>query len=473
MTSVRRAAGRRSTDAKALAVTLAAGLVLTACGSAGSGTMESSTASAATASTTQSGPGGAPPGAPPGSGGSSAQYTPTGTYSQTSGTVTKSGTFTSSTKDRSGVLVSGGSLALTNATVTTSGKSSSSDESSFYGLDAGVLARNGGVITMTGGTVTTTGDGANGVFAYGTSKVTLTGTVINATGQYAHGIMTSGGGTITANDLAVSTTGGSSAPVATDRGGGTITVNGGSYRSSGNNSPAIYSTGAITANGGTFVSTGSEVVVVEGANAVTLNKSALTASKAGKWGVMIYQSMSGDAQGSKGVYSQTGGSLTETASDSPLFYVTNTDAVITLSGVEISNAGGVLVKAAAGQWGTSGSNGGNATLTATGQSLSGSIVADKVSTVTLTLKRGSALTGAIDTANTAKSVAVTLDATSAWKVTANSNVTSLTGAMISGSTITNIAGNGHTITYDASSSANSYLGGKTYTLAGGGTLTPA
>jgi len=58
-------------------------------------------------------------------------------------------------------------------------------------------------------------------------------------------------------------------------------------------------------------------------------------------------------------------------------------------------------------------------------------------------------------------------------VTANSHLTALTGAVISGSTITNVKGNGHTVTYNAGASANSYLGGKTYTLAGGGTLSPA
>jgi hypothetical protein len=122
-----------------------------------------------------------------------------------------------------------------------------------------------------------------------TSKIAPTGTTIKATGRYAHGIMTSGGGTIVASDLTVSTTGGSSAPpVATDRGGGTISVTGGSYTSSGNNSPGIYSTGNITADNAKFLATGSEVVVIEGANSVTLNNSTLTAQKAGKWGVVIY-----------------------------------------------------------------------------------------------------------------------------------------------------------------------------------------
>jgi hypothetical protein len=74
--------------------------------------------------------------------------------------------------------------------------------------------------------------------------------------------------------------------------------------------------------------------------------------------------------------------------------------------------------------------------------------------------------------------ALTPDATSTWTVTADSTLTSLSGARISGptsagSTITNFVGNGHTVTYDATLAANGALGGGTYSLAGGGTLTPA
>jgi hypothetical protein len=58
-------------------------------------------------------------------------------------------------------------------------------------------------------------------------------------------------------------------------------------------------------------------------------------------------------------------------------------------------------------------------------------------------------------------------------VTADSHLSALTGATISGSGVRNVKGNGHTITYDASDSANSYLNGKTYSLSGGGTLEPA
>jgi len=70
--------------------------------------------------------------------------------------------------------------------------------------------------------------------------------------------------------------------------------------------------------------------------------------------------------------------------------------------------------------------------------------------------------------------ALTIDSTSLWNVTANSTVTSLIDKSgISGTSITNIVGNGYTVTYNATLSANSYFGGLTYSLANGGSLIPA
>lgn len=448
----------------------AVGLVLTAWGTANASDTASVTADASeSASADPSMSGGAPPDG--GGGGSSTpQYTPTGVYTLTEGTATKTGTITATETDQSGVYVTGGDLTLDNVEIITSGNSSSGDESSFYGLNAGVLAQ-GGTIAMNSGSVTTSGSGANGVFAYGESVITVDGTSIDATGEYAHGIMASGGGTITATDLTVNTAGGSSAPIATDRGSGTITTYGGTYTSTGTNSPALYSTGVLTSSDGTFVATGSEAAVIEGANSITLNDCSLTSDAAGNRGVMIYQSMSGDAEGTEGTYTQTGGTLNDTATDSPMFYVTNSTGNFFLSGVSVDAASGVLLQAGANRWGTTGSNGGTANLTATDQSLAGDIVADEISVVTITLTSSSTLEGAIDAANTASATTLSLDETSTWTVTGNSYLTTLTGAIIGeDGSITNIVGNGNTVTYDADAEANSYLGGATYTLADGGTL---
>jgi hypothetical protein len=415
--------------------------------------------------------GGSAPSAPPGGGGSSTPVTGTGAYLLSGGETTKSGsTITASSANQSGVLVEkGGRLTLSKVVVSTTGASSSSNDSSFYGLDSGVLALAGSSVRETGGSVTTTGNGANAVFAYGTgASVTISGTKVKATGQYAHGIMVSGGGTITATDLTVSTTGASGASVATDRGGGTIMVNGGTFTTAGMNSPGLYSTGKLVAHDATFTATGAEAAVVEGSNSIVVTDSSLTGTK--NRGVMIYQSFSGDAQGSQGNFTQTGGSLT--ARSGPLFYVTNTSGVINLKGVKLKALSGTLLEASAGDWGTSGSNGGNVTVNASGQALTDSVVVDNISVASLILTDGSTLTGAINTAASAKQVTLSLDSTSKWTVTADSTLTMLhDGAGISGNAITNIVGNGHTVHYD--SSADPSLGGKTYTLVGGGTLTPS
>ncbi len=437
------------------------------------------TSSSTPAETMSSAPSGQPPAAPPGGGtggggaggapggggGGTATVTALGTWTVDSGTQTSSGqTYDATADNTSGILLTGGTTTVTDATVTTSGASTSSDESSFYGLNAGVLVKNA-ALTMTGGTVSTTGDGANGIFAYGTANVTLDGVTVDATGKYAHGIMASGGGTITATNVNASTTSSNGAVIATDRGGGTINVTGGTYTTAGTDSPGLYSTGTINVTGATVTATGAEAAVIEGSNTITVKDT--TISGAAKSGVMLYQSMSGDASGSDSSYTQTGGSLSAAAG--PLFYVTNATGTVHLDGVTTTATSGILLNAAAASWGTSGSNGGNAVLDAKNETLSGDITADAISTVAVTLT-DSTWTGALDNANTAASATLTLAGTSTWSLSADSHVGTLTGAAISGTAVSNIAGNGHTLYYD--SAANPDLGGTTFTLAGGGTLQP-
>ena len=392
-----------------------------------------------------------------------------GTDSQTGKTYSASGT------DQSAIYVeNGGRLTMGNAIVVTTGNSSSNDQSSFVGLNAAVLAAGSGRIDLSDSQVTTSGDGANGVFSTGAnSLLNFSRGKITATGDGAHAAMATQSGTMILTDVDMDTSGASASAVATDRGGGTITVVGGNVHTSGMNSAGIYSTGSITATKTVFVSDGAEAAVIEGANSITLTDASLTSNKAGKWGVMIYQSMSGDAQGSQGTFTMTGGTLAYTAADGPLFYVTNTTAVILLKGVALTDPSGILVKAYAGNWGNTGANGGTVLLIADGQVLSGSLVADAISAITLTLQNSSTLTGAINADRTAKAANLTLDQTSTWVVTANSYLDSLSDVIgISGSTVVNITGNGHTVYYNANLAANSYLGGKTYDLVGGGTLKP-
>jgi hypothetical protein len=405
-----------------------------------------------------------------------------GAYTLNAKTETQSGqTYSASSPDQSSIYVANNaSLTLADPTVSKTGDTSSSDYSSYYGLNAGVLALSGSQVTINGGTVTTRASGANGVFSTGGgTSVTLSNLTIQAEGDGAHAVMATQGGSLTLANVDMNTTAAHSGAIATDRGGGTITVSGGTVTTSGQDSPAIYSTGAISVAGATLSASGAEAAVIEGANSITLTDSSLSSSLAGKWGVMIYQSFSGDAQsfsgdaqGTNGVFTMSGGSLAYSSASGPLFYVTNTTGRITLQGVKVTAASGVLLQAAGNdRWGASGANGGTALLSADAQTLSGNLVADGISSLALTLQNGSTWSGAINTAHTAKSASLALDSASTWNVTADSYLTSLSDdGGISGATITNIAGNGHTVYYDAS--VNSQLGGQTYSLAGGGSLRP-
>jgi hypothetical protein len=399
------------------------------------------------------------------------------TYSQSSGTVTLTGqTYNSTTKDLSAVKVTGGTFNLSNSAVSSSGNTSSTDNSSFYGLNAVILAYTSdgsAIINSSGNTVSSTGTGANGIFAYGKASITTENDKFIHTGGGGHAIMSSGDGTIIVkNDTAV-TSGGSSSTIATDRGGGTITITGGQYVANGSNSAAIYSTGKITCTDAELIANGAEALVIEGSNYITLNNCTVKCTY-NKWGALLYQSMSGDASGVDNYLTMTGGTFSYTGTKGGVFYNTNSTAYITLNGVTITSSCDTLIRCIKGSWGGStASSGGITRFRANGQILSGLIHVDANSTLYDTLYSSSIFTGAINNSNTGKSVSLVMDVSSTWSLTKNSYLTTLVNNTgISGTTVTNITGNGFNVYYSSSASANSYLGGKTYSLVNGGYLLP-
>ena len=377
-------------------------------------------------------------------------------------------------EDQSAVYaINGADVSLENVTIITTGDSTSNDKSSFYGLNAGVLAASGSVVHMSGGSIGTSGRDANGAFASGeNSLVNLSDMTINATGGGAHGVMATLGGEMILTNVNINTSGRSSAPIATDRGSGTIKVFGGTVNTAGEGSPCYYSTGVIDVQDAICLSSGSQSVVIEGSNAVNVVDSQLTSTKEEKNGIMIYQSFSGDAQGSEGVFNMTGGSLSHTATTGPLFFITNATAYITLQNVDMNIVSGELLLASAtDRWGKEGENGGTVYLTSDGQSLTGDIRADAISRVHVTLKNKSTLIGMINDDQQADSVRIMLDELSTWYLTGDSYISCVADEEgIAGDTIKNIIGNGYNVYYDGSSCSD--LGNKTYTLINEGELLP-
>ncbi len=390
-------------------------------------------------------------------------------YRQSGGTATISNqVFTSDVDDTSGVFVTnGGVLTMTNCTIRTTGNTSKGDNSSFYGLNAGVLANKCSKLTMTGCNIYTEGEGGNGVFATDSGTViTLFNDTITCLGNLGHGVDATFEGTLNLTDVIIVTKEAHGAPISTDRGGGTIIVKGGNFSAAGSGSPGIYCTGDITVSDAVVGATGSGGVVIEGENTVTMTNVTLSGAKGtSNRGNLIYQSTSGDAEGKKGVYNMTGGSFTwqETG---PVYFITNTTAYINLNGVTFYSSSDTLIKSCASRWGTSGKNGGETYLTAEKQQLTGLAYTDAISSTSITLKTGSSWSGWTNLAT------VSIDETSSWNVTATSGVSSFTDpSAILGDSVTNVTGNGYNVYYDSTVTGNDYLQKKTYKLTGGGYLT--
>ncbi|MCR5297172.1 MAG: hypothetical protein K6E17_07150 [Clostridiales bacterium] len=330
-------------------------------------------------------------------------------------------------------------------------------------MNAAVLVMGGTTTTITGGTVESSASGANGVFCYGGNggsngaagdgtTLYISDTTITTTGDGSGGIMTTGGGITYASNLTVTTSGRSSAAIRTDRGGGTVSVDGGTYTSNGLGSPAIYSTADITVKNATLVSNLSEGVCIEGKNSITLENCDLTAGNTQCNGnatfldtIMIYQSMSGDADSGTSAFTMTGGSLTSLSGH--MFHVTNTHAVITLSGVTLVNEGSDILLSVCDDGWSGASN--IAELAADAQEMSGTILVGSDSTLSLTLRNGSSFTGTfsgeIENAKGTQvsseigTVNVTLDESSTWTLTADTWITSFDG------NTENVVRNGYTL----------------------------
>ena len=366
-----------------------------------------------------------------------------------------SGKFASSSSDENSILVSGDILVnLENISVSKTGDATSSgDNASFYGTNSGILAKDGANLTIDNATIETDAAGANGVFSYGGSAttnntssdettITIKNSKITTTKDNSGGIMTTGGGIMKAYNLDVLTNGTSSAAIRSDRGGGNVLVDGGTYKTTGQGSPAIYSTANIKVSNADLIATKSEGIVIEGKNSVVLDNCTLTDTintlngKSTTYkNIFLYQSMSGDSSIGVSTFKATNSTITTNQGDT--FYITNTKSVIDLENNTFINndTTSSFLRVQKDSWGETGNNGGEVELNTVNQKIVGNITVDALSTLTFNMTNNSYFEGSINTSNTAKSISLTLDGTSKIKLTGDTYLTSLTNSMLDNSNI--------------------------------------
>lgn len=315
------------------------------------------------------------------------------------------GTFESSSDDEVVFLViNGGSLKIDgNVLVKKTGSEDfqgRGDSYSFYGLNSAiVVVGEGSSASVNGATITSDTSGANAVVATNGGSAVITESRITTSKDGSRGLHATYDGSINADKVEITTAGGSSASLATDRGAGTVVADNMTLKTAGAGSPLIYSTGDITVTNSKGTATGAQIAVVEGKNSINIQGCDFAATGVGNRksgesvidnaGVMIYQSMSGDASVGQGSFTATDSTLSvvEGGADyatTPMFFVTNTEASVTLTGTTLNFSPEAKFISAVGtsEWGRSGANGGTVSIslsdvTATNQE----IYADEISSV--------------------------------------------------------------------------------------------
>lgn len=323
-----------------------------------------------------------------------------------------SGTYESTKANQAVFLViNGGSLTIDGTVKIKDTKNSTNkgnnDNYNFYGINSAVVVVGANSkANINGATITSNDNGSNAVFATASGSVNIKNSTISTTQNSSRGLDATFSGTIIADNVNINTKGGSSASLATDRGAGTISATNMTLSTKGAGSPLIYSTGDITLKNSKGTSNGSQLVVIEGKNKATVENSTLSSNGIGNrndvdnCGVMIYQSMSGDASQGTGNFIVKNSSLTidsdsSVYSSAPFFFITNTNANISMTNTDISYGSNILIHAqGTSEWGNNNSNGGTLNMTTDNQNLEGETVADAISNVTLQLNNNSKYSGA-------------------------------------------------------------------------------
>lgn len=403
-------------------------------------------------------PSGNPPAKPNGNGGANTQtYDYKGSLSATlnvkKGTkkVGKKTIKNTKTDQNAALAQKTGKLVLNGTTLTKTGSSKNDDNSNFYGLNS-ILLVNGkkASATVNKAKLTSNATGSNGIFATNNGTVKVNNTSIKTTGKAnSRGLDATYGGKIVAKKMTISTKGDHSAAVATDRGGGKVSVTNSSLSTKGSGSPLVYSTGNIEYNNVKGTASGSQIAGMEGYNRISIYNSKLTSTnnkKTGsdpiKNGVIIYQSMSGDADTSvsKGAVFQAKDSTLKTKiTNGAMFYVTNTTGRVVLQNTKLDfKSSKVNLLSVVGNnsnnWGTKGKNGAHLTFTGNKQTLKGNITVDDISSLNFYLLNKSTYTGKTSiAANTYASsssksktpLTMNISKNSKWVVTGNSTVSKL------------------------------------------------
>ncbi|GCB25755.1 hypothetical protein AAWM_08640 [Aspergillus awamori] len=383
-------------------------------------------------------------------------------------------TLTVDANDTSVLVVTEGSAVNVSYTdVIKEGYSTWLNQASFFGVNAAINVANASTAYIDHSNVTVHNGAAN-IYAYGTgTTVYVSNTDLYSSGPVSHGLYAAGNGTIYASNLRHYSGGERSSSFSGDSPGGYIYVTDAIAHTAGVGSAIFYTLGDSYGKDVVGKSENGPSLFSDGAQSSVFENVDFTAGLLA--GTVMFSS---STRSSGASLSFSNSRLTTLGDDMAALWFGNLIASATLHATELNTTSGILVIANASQvtqsfdhfvgWEENSSiQPAQATVTVTESTLSGDIVAYNGSSISWSLAEYSSWTGTASTGRGTAYLAVALDKTSTWTLTQNVYLQNFTNA---DTTNGNIASQGYSIYYNASSSANAWIKSANTTLPGGGSL---
>ncbi|MGN0184167.1 MAG: hypothetical protein ACI4AL_03540 [Aristaeellaceae bacterium] len=336
-----------------------------------------------------------------------------------------SGSFVSTLAGESAICVTGGTLLLQDASIVRCSDTEADETAVRSGAGAAVLAA-GGRVDVRSSAIDTDAPGAAGLFAAADGEVVAADVAVDTGRDGSAGIAASGG-VLRAENLRV-TTGGNGSPAIRLDSGGSASVEGGSYQTSGADSPAADASAEGQLRDAELTAGASEALRVHSGGNLLLQDcrvlgGAMTEKRGGIAAVVLC------ADGEDGARLEMAGGELSSRSGS-LFCMEGGAGEILLCGVELDKEAEILLDCIGGAPGRA-TGAAIGRFTAIGQALGGDVRWNTGFGLELYLSEGSALSGAVYAGEDVASggyCSLYIDASSRWIVTADSTLTNLSCA---------------------------------------------
>lgn len=289
------------------------------------------------------------------------------------------GTYKSSIANQNVFLVvNGGTLNIKNATIKKSGtveatsENSSSDDYVDYGINASVIVLgDGSSANIEGCKFESSSNYGSPIFATNNASIKVEKSEMISNGEYTPGVQVKNDATISITNTDITTKKANSPAITSNS--GSVKIEGGVFQTMKKNSPCIVTSSQLSLKNTRAMADKSQALILNSNSDVIIKKSNLNGKKENA--ISIYQKEDNDSKCKLTLYK----SSVQNESNGPLFSIYNTNASINIEDCTLKNSTATLIETSANQ------NKVNVNFSASTQNLSGDIITDAKSSVTLNL----------------------------------------------------------------------------------------